>query len=208
MNLDQLPDRLNLESGVFAILILLMAIALILYINRKKLQIRLREWRVQRSLNEIGHEQIRKLICPDGLDGHFEIDRLALTRDSIILINYKRYAGRIYCAERIAEWTQVVGQKSFKFENPLFELENQLASLQIQSGNVLITGYLYFNHDATFPKGHPPNILHPDNIPEQLLSINCSPVKPEIMLAWERLKAFSEERQASNQISVKLDISG
>ena len=203
MNLEQLPGRLNLESGVIVIIILLMAITLILYINRKQLKLRLREWRVQRCLNEIGHEQIRRLSCPDGLDGDFEIDRLALTRDSIILINYKRYAGRIYCAERIAEWTQVVGQKSFKFENPLFELENQMTSLRLLCGNVPITGFLFFNHSATFPKGHPHTILHPDNIPESLLSINCSPVKPDILAAWEKLKALNNERSANNRISVK-----
>ena len=203
MNLDQLPGRLNLESGVIAILILLMAITLILYLNRKKLQLRLREWRVQRCLNEIGHEQIRKLSCPDGIDSDFEIDRVALVRDSIILINYKRYAGRIYCAERIAEWTQVVGQKSFKFENPLFELENQLTSLRLLCGNVSITGYLFFNHSATFPKGHPSTILHPDNIPEQLLSINCSPVKPDIMAAWKKLKLLNNARPTNKHISVK-----
>lgn len=203
MNLEQWPGRLNLESGVIAILILLMAITLILYLNRSKLQIRLREWRVQRCLNEIGDEQIRNLVCPDGLDDYFEIDRLALTRDSIILINYKRYAGRIYCAEHIAVWTQVVGQKSFKFENPLFELENQLTSLRLLCGNVPITGYLFFNHSATFPKGHPQTILLPDNIPEQLLSINCTPVKPEIMAAWEKLKALNKERSVNNHISVK-----
>ncbi len=203
MNLEQLPGRLNLESGVIAILILLVAITLILYLNRNTLQIRLREWRVQRCLNEIGSEQIRKLVCPDGLDGYFEIDRLALTRDSIILIHYKRYAGRIYCAERIAEWTQVVGQKSFKFENPLFELENQLTSLRVLSGQVPITGYLFLNHSATFPKGHPPTILHPDNIPEPLLGINCSPVKPEIKAAWEKLKGLNSRQPTNKRISVK-----
>ena len=133
----------------------------------------------------------------------FVIDRLALTRDSIILINYKRYAGRIYCAERIAEWTQVVGQKSFKFENPLFELENQMTSLRLVTGNVAVHGYLFFNHGATFPKGHPPTILFPDNIPESLLGVNCSPVIPEIMSAWERLKTLNTEHSANNPISVK-----
>ena len=82
-----------------------------------------------------------------------------------MVIAYKPYVGNIYCAERIAEWTQVIGQKSFKFENPLFELDNQLTALTLALGNVPLKGYLFFSHSAVFPKGHPDSVLQPDSIP-------------------------------------------
>ena len=124
MDVNQIMNRLDLQSEIVAYAIILIAILLILYLNRKRLIVRFHEWRIQHCLNKIGTEQIRDLVCPDGLEGHYNIDRLALTRDAILVISYKPYIGNIYCAERISEWTQVIGQKSFKFENPLFELEN------------------------------------------------------------------------------------
>ena len=152
MDFDSIQRQINLESEIFAAGIVFVLL-LILWFNRKRIGILFREWRIQRSLKSIGSEQIRNLVCPDGLDGHYQLDRLALTDDEILLISYKAYGGNIYCAEQIAEWTQIVGQKSFKFANPLFELENQLTALRLILGNVPLRGYLFFNHSAEFPKG-------------------------------------------------------
>ncbi len=114
----------------------LVALAVILLINRDKLGLHYREWQLQRSIKKMGSEQIRNLICADGLDGFLDLDRLLLTSKEIILISYRPYSGNIYCAERISEWTQVLGQRSFKFKNPLFDLENQLTALRHITGKV------------------------------------------------------------------------
>jgi hypothetical protein len=187
MDPEEIISQLKMEPAAIALVAAGLVIILILLVNRKRLQLHLREWRIQRCLRQIGCEQIRNLICPDGLDGYYTIDRLALVRDAILLIAYKPYGGNIYCAERIAEWTQVIGQKSFKFENPLFELDNQL------------TAY----HSAEFPKGHPEMVLHPDNIPDRFLGAHCDPVNPQIQAAWELLKAQHKQPSASNPASVK-----
>jgi len=180
-----------------------LAIVLILLVNRKRLQLLIGEWRIQRCLKRIGCEQIRYLICPDGLDGYYTIDRLALVQDAILVIAHKPYGGNIYCAERIAEWTQVIGQKSFKFENPLFELENQLTALKLLTAGMPVHGFLFFNHSTAFPKGHPEVVLHPDNIPDRFLRANCDPVNPQVQAAWEQLKAQQKQPRANTQASVK-----
>lgn len=196
-------SQLKIEPAAMVLVTAGLAIILILLVNRKRIQLRLREWRIQRCLQQIGCAQIRNLICPDGLDGYYAIDRLALVQDAILLIAYKPYGGNIYCAERIAEWTQVIGQKSFKFENPLFELDNQLTALKLLSGGVPIQGYLFFNHSAEFPKGHPEMVLHPDNIPERFLGAHCDRVNPQIQAAWELLKAQHKKPSANIPASVK-----
>lgn len=203
MDPEEIISQLKMDPAAIALVAAGLVILLILLVNRKRLQLRLREWRIQRSLQQIGCEQIRSLICPDGLDGYYTIDRLALVRDAILLIAYKPYGGNIYCAERIAEWTQVVGQKSFKFENPLFELDNQLTALKLLSGGVPIQGFLFFNHSAEFPKGHPEVVLHPDNIPDRFLGAHCNPVNPQIQAAWELLKAQYKKPSADNPARVK-----
>jgi hypothetical protein len=182
MKPDEIIDHLAMQPVAIALVFIGVAGVLILLVSRKRLQLRLAEWRIQRCLNQIGCDQIRNLICPDGLDGYYTLDRLALIQDTIMLIAYKPYGGNIYCAERIAEWTQVIGQKSFKFENPLFELENQLTA---------------------FPKGHPETVLNLDNIPHHFLGANCDPVNPQVQAAWEQLKAQQNQPSANNRASVK-----
>lgn len=197
MDFETIAQRINLQSELVAIAIVCLALILILALNRKRLLVAWREWRMQHVLNRIGSEQIRDLVCDDGLDGYYHIDRLALTSAGILLIAYKAYGGNIFCAEKISEWTQVVGQKSFKFENPLFELENQLTAIRSIVGNVPIEGYLFFSHSARFPKGHPKNVLNPENVPAFFLDAKPDAISTENRAAWEQLRAH--QKTASNE---------
>ena len=203
MDVNQIMNRLNLHSEIVAVVIVAIAIMLVLYLNRRRLGLRFREWRLQHCLNQIGSEQLRDMVCADGLEGVYRIDRLALTRDAIVVIAYKPYVGNIYCAERIAEWTQVIGQKSFKFENPLFELDNQLTALTLALGKVPLKGYLFFSHSAVFPKGHPDSVMQPDSIPEHFLRGQKQDIKPEVRAAWEHLKWQQANAVSDREMGVK-----
>ena len=203
MDTAEILNPRNLQSDIVAYVIIGLAAALILFINRRTLVVRFREWRMQRCLKRIGCEQLRDLVCPDGLDGHYSIDRLALTRDAILLISYKPYVGNIYCAERISEWTQVIEQKSFKFENPLFELENQLTAIREITGKVELLGLLVFSHSANFPKGHPDSVLQPDTIPQRFLDASVDEVNADVRHAWEQLQSLGTGDSSSDRVSVK-----
>jgi len=203
MDIENLLPQLNLRPEIAALAITAIALVFIGLFNRNRIQLRWREWRMQRILNRIGSEQLRDFICADGLDGFYRIDRLALTRDAILLISYKPFGGNIYCAEHISEWTQVIGQKSYKFENPLFELENQLTALRILIGNVPLRGYLFFDQSASFPKGHPDSVLNNDGIPADFLRENCEPANAEIQAAWSMLKSRRSQPSATGRVGVK-----
>ena len=203
MEVNQSINRLNLQSEIVAFVIVAIAILLIVYLNRRHLQLRFREWRLQHCLNQIGSEQLRDLACDDGLEGFYKIDRIALTRDAIVVIAFKPYVGNIYCAESIAEWTQVIGQKSFKFENPLFELDNQLTALTLALGNVSLKGYLFFSHSAVFPKGHPASVMQPDSIPEHFLRDQKQNIKQDVRAAWEHLKWQQANAASDHEMGVK-----
>ena len=192
--------ELNLQSGAVAIAIVLAALALILYLNRKSLLLRWRDWQLRRQLDRIGSEQIRRLQCDDGLDGLHEIDRLAMLDDAILIVSCKPFRGNIYCAEQIEEWTQVIGQKSFKFANPLFELEHQITSLRLIVGNVPLRGCLLFGQGAAFPKGHPDSVLHPDKLPPEILAANNLNPQPEIAAAWASLKAHQSGAASQGRV--------
>ena len=203
MDSNELIDQLSLRSDVVALSIVALALALILFLNRKRLLVGLREWRIQRCLARIGCEQIRDLVCDDGLEGQYVIDRLVLTPRAILLISYKPFVGNIYCAERISEWTQVVGRQSFKFENPLFELENQLTALRLLIGNAPLEAYLFFNNSAEFPKGHPQAVLYPEIVPDDFVGADCASIPPAIRAAWDSLKMHHEGASQNPDIRVK-----
>ena len=196
-------NQFNLQSEIVALAIITIAILLVLHLNRKSLQLRFSEWRVQRCLNQIGSEQIRDITCPDGLEDSYSIDRLALTRDAVLVIAYKPYVGNIYCAEKIAEWTQVIGQKSFKFENPLFEIDNQITALKLLLGDAPLKGYLLFSNGAVFPKGHPESVLQPDRIPRHLQRDQCQDVKADVRAVWDHLKWRQANAQSDLEGGVK-----
>jgi len=203
MEILELTDRLRFEADVIALAVVTLAFVILLLLNRRRISASLREWQMQRCLGRIGNEQIRDLVCEDGIDGFYKIDRLALTADAILLISYKPFGGNIYCAERISEWTQVVGQKSFKFENPLFELDNQITALRLLVGNVPFRGYLFFNQSAAFPKGHPDSVLKADDIPADILKQAERPPAAPILAAWSQLRALHSESESSDSLGLK-----
>lgn len=203
MDVLESMNQLDLQSELVAIAIIAIATLLILHINRHRLQAAYGEWRIQRCLNQIGVEQIRNLVCADGLDGHYQIDRLALTPDAILLVAYKPFVGNIYGAEHIAEWTQVVGQKSFKFANPLYDLENQITALTLTLGSTPLRSCLLFSQNAAFPKGQPQTVLQPETIPPQYRRDESKPINQEVQAAWEHLKWQQTNNPGGGQLGVK-----
>lgn len=160
-------------------------------------------WRTRRCLESLGIRQLRNISCSDGLDGEYVLDRLVMLPKEIVLIAFKRYSGNIYCAVSISEWTQVIAQKSYKFENPLFDLENQLTALRVQLPGTAIRGLLFFDHSAQFPKGHPDSVLHPGKIPSELLRENCTEPDQAILDAWRALIELSTENASNHELRLK-----
>ncbi len=193
MNIEYYLNQVWASKFALPVAITLLAIIVILLINWKKIRHHYLEWSTRRRLNQIGIKQMKNVVCPDGLDGNFKIDRMAMLHDSILLLGFKPYSGNIYCADSIPEWTQVVGKKSFKFNNPLFELENQITAIQGIMPDVPIRGALFFDHNAKFPKGHPDKVLNPDNIPEYMQRARCPEPSSEILRAWETLLKMAKQ---------------
>ena len=83
----------------------------------------IREWKLNRLLKNIGTKSLHNVSILDGMDGKIFIEHLILTSNFILLLGVKRFRGLIFAADKINLWTQVVGNKSYKFENPLHQIE-------------------------------------------------------------------------------------
>ena len=170
-----------------AIALFLLAFVIIIYLNRGKIILHWSNLKTRYFLNHLGFKQISNLRCPDGLGHHYIIDRLILRHDGITLLVYKRYPGKIFCAEQIDHWTQMLGSKSYRFKNPLYELDYQVKAVSACVPKVPVNGFLFFDHLTEFPKGHPERIIHLEKIPEELKHNKHDKVKSSVMSAWENL---------------------
>jgi hypothetical protein len=204
MNYDTFKELTWLYSSLLPLVITLLAIIIIAFINTSRLRLAVMSWRKHRLLNSIGIQQKRNLIYSDNLDGSFKVDLLILLKDSILLISLKQYDGNIYCSEKIAEWTQVIDKKSYKFHNPLFQLENQITALQMIVPGIPIKGALFFDHAATVPKGQPSNVLQQGNIPEDfLIPFELADAAYPVLKAWETLVELSLPAEINDRFQVK-----
>lgn len=167
------------------------AIAFIFYLNRAGIKQSWLSFRTRYCLNHLGLEQLSNIRIPDGLDHYFTIDRLLLRHNGFTLLVYKKYPGRIFCADHIAEWTQMLGLKSYPFKNPLFELDYQVKTISTYLSGIPVNGYLFFDHTAEFPKGHPRQVMHPRLIPPELQRNNRHQVETKVMAEWKRLQALA-----------------
>jgi len=180
----------QLFSGVGLIsAVTFIAIFFIIYLNRIRIKQSWLLFRTEYCLNNLGLEQISNIQFPDGLGHHFTIDRILLRHNGITLLVYKKYQGRIFCASNIDEWTQMLGQKSYTFKNPLFELDYQVKAISAFLPDIHIDGFLFFDHTAAFPKGHPEQVMHPRLIPLELQLNNRHQVETKVMSAWKKMQS-------------------
>lgn len=163
------------------------ALIAIVYLNRKRIKRAWMNFKTRRQLNRLGIKQLTDVQLPDGLGHFFTIDRLIMRNNGISLIMHNRFPGKIFCADNIDEWTQMLGQKSYTFKNPLSELDYQINTLSTSIPNIPVNGFIFFDHLSEFPKGHPERVIHYKEIPEELKRNKEDKVQENIAAAWQKL---------------------
>ena len=195
MNISEFT-QLSLEilnTYKFELLVFSILLALILFLSRHKLKQYWLNRKTRRLFNKLGIKRIADFKCPDGLGYHFSIDRLILRHDGISLLLYKRFPGKIYCADDIDHWTQMIGRKSYRFDNPFYDLDCQIKAVSDCVPGIAVNGYLFFDHLAEFPKGRPDRVIQLKEIPEELIFDKGKKLEESVKAAWENLQAMSKK---------------
>lgn len=152
------------------------------YIKEKKLEL---------ALKKISTHKKRNIIISDGMGGSAFIDYLLLTDNSILVIIIKRFRGAIFCAENIDQWTILVGKKSYKFPNPLQQLEHDVAAVKNITKSTQVRGELIFYGNVQFPKGKLNSVVTEFDIRERVkqhASNKLAPATNQLVLQdWEKL---------------------
>lgn len=172
------------------IALILVVLAIVIYQGRGNIEHAWLNIKTRYCLKHLGLKQISNLKCPDGLGSYFIIDRLVMRHDGISLIVFKQYPGTIFCADDIEQWTQMLAGKSYRFKNPLVDLDYQVKAVSACVEDVPVNGFLLFDPQAKFPKGHPDRVIHLDNIPEALKRNKQVKVQAAVEAAWEKLSTL------------------
>lgn len=144
--------------------------------------------RIQRAIGSLGARVASDIKIADGVDGTAYIDYLVMTPRYLLVVLVKRYPGAIFGGERIEQWAQVVREGSYKFPNPLRELQNVVSAVRTRLPDVPVKGVVLFDQDSVFPKGKPDGVLHvPDIDARSAGRTQLSDVPEELQRAWARL---------------------
>lgn len=165
----------------------LLVLAIIVFLSGRRIKQSWLNLKTRNNLNQLGNKQIADFQCPDGLGHYSTIDRLILRNNGITLLIYKRYPGKIFCGDQINDWIQMVGKRSYRFKNPLYDLDNQIKAVSACVPGITVNGFLFFDHLTEFPKGHSDRILRLNKIPEELERNKKDKVEASVMIAWKQL---------------------
>ena len=151
----------------------------------------IREWKLNNLLKNIGAKSLHNVSIKDGMDGKIFIEHLILTPHNILLLGVKKFRGLIFAAEKIDLWTQVIGNKSYKFENPLHQLENDALVLNAKIENTKIVGKVLFINGSEFPKGKPDDVIAIPDIKKWSKEYANAEIPEALLSDWNQLTALA-----------------
>ena len=132
------------------------------------------------------------IMLPDSLGGFTYIEHLVLTADAIVVLYLKRYPGVIFAGEQIDEWTQVLNNHSYRFPNPLRQLDMDVMAIRnlITSGEV--RGLVVFTQGSEFPKGKPGNVILFSELETSQKDYKAEELSSGLHTEWKKLQGQTE----------------
>lgn len=153
------------------------------------------------AMRGLAEGEMHDVIIPDGHDGLTQIDHLFLAGNGIHVVETKNYQGRIFGGARQKTWTQKLGRKSIRINNPLRQNWGHIKAVEALVGaDIPVHGAVVFGRPAKFPKGMPEGVMRPRNL-ASLLKQGGASGKPrqEWLAAWQRLKASAKSDPATRK---------
>ena len=185
--MEIISTALNINHPVWQGLLLAFFLGLALFIAWPPLQKIRAHYYLQHLISRLGSASLRHVSLLDGADVPLFIEYLILQPDGLLLLSVKPYRGNIFAAEKIENWTQVIRHHSFKFANPLHELELNLQALRGIASKVNIRGLVVFTQGASFPKGKPKSVCSFDELKQMAKKPDTREVPEILRQSWQQL---------------------
>jgi hypothetical protein len=166
----------------------------------------------QKVIESLGVKYLHNLVFPDGVDGLVFIDYLLLSPFGFIVLDIEYSEGHLFGGETVDQWSQVVNNKTYKFNNPLYANQNKCQALiwnigrQAQQANIDVDpnwetqGWVAFSNAGNFPKGIPKQVSMIDDLKQNLGDwiTTDQAVSEELGKMWEALQNLSIDTRAAN----------
>ncbi|MFV2059385.1 MAG: nuclease-related domain-containing protein [Gammaproteobacteria bacterium] len=187
--------------ATFGIVFVLMLLALILLLPM--IQIRINEYNNNKILKSLGKFQLKNVAIQISSDETVYIDYLILVPSGIFVLNIMKYNGIIFAGENVEQWTQLLNKKSYKFPNPLRDLEICESAVRSLVENCNIIGHIAFESNCAFPKGKPAKITLLHEMQDELEFLQGN-VTNELIQKWSELKNsdFCTSNTKQNELSI------
>lgn len=172
--------------------LLLLLLTLIVIRRRKKNRLGIRK--LDLALQELRKDEMKAIIIPDGIGGLLEVERLILMEQGLLIIESYPMTGHLFGAEKIDQWTQIIDGRSFKFANPLRQINNARHAIQALAPKVPIFCRVVFTDNSNFPKGKPDDVSVLSSLENDLQPIKNKAKMPDLAsLAWERIRRIARQ---------------
>ena len=170
------------------LLVIMVALGGLLYVVYKKLRRWHGEHRTRKYIKRLGARCIRNLRLPDGTGGEVLIEYLLLAPDALVIVGIMRFEGLIFGARLTDQWTQVLGRRSYKFENPDHYLQRQINAIAQIVPDTTVRGWHLFPI-ASFPKDKPDNVLLLSDLKNLPPRLRRRDIPRAMRVAWDQLLA-------------------
>ena len=183
---------MNLDDYTAVIVITAVVIVALLacFVFSKPLRNLLDQVRLRKAIKRLGTDSMSNVVLSDGMEGHVFIEHLVLTPTQVLVVTVRRYPGAIFAAENMDMWAQVTDGGSYKFPNPLHEIQSATSAVKSHLPNIAVDGIILFGRDSTFPKGKPNGVMHVSEITKLTETGGEAVVSEPVKQAWERLLAI------------------
>lgn len=152
----------------------------------------LRRWfrdrRMRKKIRAVGADSLHQVVISDGIDGAVYLENLLLTPDGLLILPVHRYQGVVFAAEGIDNWTQVLGKRTYKFPNPLPQLQSEAQAVKSYVAQTPVDARVVFTPGVEFPKGRPDKLLSIEELDVLGEQNRGRDIPPDYWQAWEALK--------------------
>jgi len=160
--------------------------------------------KVSKALKKLGTEMVSNVMIADYVEGPIHIEHLCLTPTGIAVVDIKDYRGYLFGGANTDQWTQVIDNRSYRFENPLHRNKDRIRAIESLVDEIPIYGCVVFTNAGSFPKDKPDGVFMQENINDGLGVASLSSSAPNsgfdvptpYVSEWqellERLKPSSE----------------
>lgn len=167
----------------------------------------------KKIIESLGVKYLHNAVFPDGIDGLVFIDYLILAPSGFIVLDVNHIEGLLFGGETVDQWSQVVNNKTYKFNNPLYANQQKcqaiIWNIEQHAGNENkpdwqnhqhIHGWVTFTNAGNFPKGIPSQVSMIDELKQNLgeLITSNQTVSSELNEMWDQLHNISISTRAKN----------